>query len=269
MNMGGHILVIDDEASLRQMMARILQSAGYEVTTAADGREGLALISEHLFDLVYSDIRMPDVDGLELLKIIHAKFPDLPVILFTAQPDLNSAVVAVRSGATDYLLKPLKPQAIIDRTNSILENNQKERRKRELRRQIDALQDELNALGKSVREEKVDSSSQQASATNSRFVTIGTLTLDLYTRHVTVDNRAVDLPPTSFDYLLVLARHSPNVVDYQTLVSEAQGYQTDTREAQELTRWHIHHIRQAIETYSRKPAHVINVRGTGYRLVMG
>ena len=54
-----------------------------------------------------------------------------------------------------------------------------------------------------------------------------------------------------------------------SLVAEAQGYETDTREAQELTKWHIHHIRQAIEPDSRNPAHVINVRGTGYRLVMG
>ncbi|MCK7527026.1 MAG: helix-turn-helix domain-containing protein [Ignavibacteriales bacterium] len=66
----------------------------------------------------------------------------------------------------------------------------------------------------------------------------------------------------------MLARHSPNIVGYQTLVSEAQGYETDPHEAQELTKWHIHHIRQAIEPDSRKPAHVINVRGTGYRLVM-
>jgi DNA-binding response OmpR family regulator len=269
MNMDGHILIIDDEASLCQTMARILQRAGYEVTTAMGGKEALALISEHSFDLVYSDIRMPDMNGLELLKIIHAKFPDLPVILFTARPDLNSAMEAVRSGATDYLLKPLKPQALIDRTNSIMEENQKERRKRELQRQIEALQDKLNALDKSVREEKADSSFQQISAPNGRFIILGTLMLDLFARRVTVDNRAVDIPPTSFDYLLVLARHSPNVVDYQTLVSEAQGYETDRREAQELTRWHIHHIRQAIETDSRKPAHVINVRETGYRLVMG
>jgi len=68
---------------------------------------------------------------------------------------------------------------------------------------------------------------------------------------------------------LVLARHTPNVVDYQTLVAEAQGYETDTREAQELTKWHVHHIRQAIEPNVRTPIHVINVRGTGYRLVMG
>src|SRR5262245_39273730 len=111
MNSNGHILIVDDEASLRQTMARILQRAGYEVTTASTGKDGLALISTHAFDLLYLDIRMPDTTGLELLKTIHAKFPELPVILFTAQPDLNSAVEALRRGATDYLLKPLKPQA--------------------------------------------------------------------------------------------------------------------------------------------------------------
>jgi DNA-binding response OmpR family regulator len=95
------------------------------------------------------------------------------------------------------------------------------------------------------------------------------LQLDLYARRVTINDRPVEVPPTSFDYLLVLVRHSPNVVDYQTLVAEAQGYEADMREAQELTKWHIHHIRQALEADSRKPKYVINVRGTGYRLVMG
>jgi len=268
MSMDGHILIIDDEASLRQTMARILQRAGYEVTTAENGQTGLALINEQPFDLVYLDIRMPDISGLDLLKTIHMKFPDLPVILFTAQPDLNSAVEAVRSGASDYLLKPLKPQTVIDRTNSILEKNQKERRKREIQRQIEALQNELTTLEKGVGEAAIDSKPEQATAANDRHVKLGALMLDLYTRRVSINQTAVNIPPTSFDYLLVLVRHAPNVVDYQTLVSEAQGYETDPREAQELTKWHIHHIRQAIESDSRKPAHVINVRGTGYRLVM-
>jgi len=268
MSFNGHILIIDDEASLRQTLARILQRAGFEVTTAANGKEGLSLVSQHSFDLVYLDIRMPDMNGLELLKTIHAKFPDLPVILFTAQPDLNSAVEALRSGATDYLLKPLKPQTVIDRTQSILANQQRERRKRELQRQIDALQVELNTL-EIEREDKADSLPQQPSASDDRFLQRGALTLDLHTRRVTMNSRVINLPPTSFDYLLALARHTPNVVDYQTLVSEAQGYETDIREAQELTKWHIHHIRQAIEPDTRNPIHVINVRGTGYRLVIG
>ena len=266
MNSEGHILIIDDEPSLRQTMARILQRAGYEVTTAANGMEGLTLVSQHAFDLLYLDIRMPDVSGLELLQTIHTRFPDLPVILFTAQPDLNSAVEALRRGAIDYLLKPLKPQTVIDRTKSILSERQKERRKRELQRQIDALQAELNSL-ESEREDAVPSKQVQAPASDDRFVKRGSLTFDLHTRRVTMNGKVVSLPPTSFDYLLVLARHAPNVVDFQTLVSEAQGYETDTREAQELTKWHVHHIRQAIEPDSRNPIHVINVRGKGYRLV--
>jgi two-component system, OmpR family, alkaline phosphatase synthesis response regulator PhoP len=268
MNSGGHILIIDDEASLRQTMARILQRAGYEVTTASNGKEGLALVSEHLFDLLYLDIRMPDISGLELLKTIHAKFPDLPIILFTAQPDLNSAVEALRRGAIDYLLKPLKPQTVIDRTQMILVDKQKERRKRELQRQIETLQAELNSL-ESQRTDTAASKPEQLPAMDDRFVKRGGLTLDLHTRHVMLNGRAISLPPTSFDYLLVLARHAPNIVDYQTLVSEAQGYVADTREAQELTKWHIHHIRQALEPDSRNPVHVINVRGMGYRLVIG
>jgi two-component system alkaline phosphatase synthesis response regulator PhoP len=266
--MEGHILIIDDETSLRQTMARILQREGYEVTTAANGQEGLDLTSEHRFDLVYLDIRMPDMSGLDLLKTLHTNLPDLPVILFTAQPDLNSAVEAVRSGATDYLLKPLKPQIVVERTKAILETTRRERRKRDIQRQIDTLQSELTALS-NPEGETGKSSSEQAPASSDRFFRCGKLTLDLYAQRAAMNDQDVSIPPTSFDYLLVLARHSPNVVDYITLVSEAQGYETDTREAQELTKWHIHHIRQAIEPDPRKPVHVINVRGIGYRLIMG
>jgi DNA-binding response OmpR family regulator len=266
MSAGSHILIIDDEPSLRQTMARILQRAGYEVTTAANGKEGLDLVSQHSFDLLYLDIRMPDINGLDLLKTIHSRYPELPVILFTAQPDLHSAVEALRRGAIDYLLKPLKPQAVIDRTQAILAERQKERRKRELQRQIDALQAELESL-ESRGEAPTHVNRGRVPAADDRFIRRGALTLDLHTRRVIMNEQVVSLPPTSFDYLLVLARHAPNIVDFQTLVSEAQGYETDPREAQELSKWHVHHIRQAIEPDSRNPVRVINVRGKGYRLV--
>jgi DNA-binding response OmpR family regulator len=262
-----HILIVDDEASLRQTLARILQRAGFDVTTTATGGEALSLLSQHTFDMVYLDIRMPDMNGLEVLKIIHSKYPDLPVILFTAQPDLNSAVEALRRGAIDYLLKPLKPQTIIDRTKTVLAKKEKERRKRELQRQIEALQDELSTLEREDLGQAEQGTRPQIS--DDRFLKRGILTLDMHTRRVTMNERVINLPPTSFDYLLVLARHTPNVVDYQTLVSEAQGYETDPHEAQELTKWHIHHIRQTIEPDARNPIFVINVRGIGYRLVTG
>lgn len=268
MSIEGHILIVDDEASLRQTLARILQRAGFEVTTTTNGTEALILLSQQAFDLVYLDIRMPDISGLEVLKTIHAKFPELPVILFTAQPDLSSAVEALRSGAIDYLLKPLKPQTIIERTQSVLANKQKERRKRELQRQIESLQAELNAL-ENEDSAPLNQTLPQTLVSDDRYVKRGVLTLDMLTRRVTMNDRVVNLPPTSFDYLLVLARHTPNVVDYQTLVSEAQGYETDPHEAQELTKWHIHHIRQVMEPDARNPIYVINVRGTGYRLVTG
>jgi DNA-binding response OmpR family regulator len=266
LNIEGHILIVDDEASLRQTLARILQRAGFEVTTTATGGEALSLLSQHSFDLVYLDLRMPDMSGLDVLKAIQAKFPELPVILFTAQPDLNSAVEALRRGAIDYLLKPLKPQTVIDRTKSVLAKTQKERRKRELQRQIDSLQAELNALEREATIQ-TDQTIPQAQASPDRFLKRGKLMLDMHTRRVMLNERAINLPPTSFDYLLVLARHTPSVVDYQTLVSEAQGYDTDLHEAQELSKWHIHHIRQAIEPDAHNPVYVINMRGTGYRLV--
>jgi DNA-binding response OmpR family regulator len=261
----GHILIIDDEAILRQTLARILQQAGFEVSTAENGEQGISFLKTTSFDLVFMDIRMPGIAGLDALKIIHTSHPNLPVVLFTAQPDLNSAVEALRNGATDYLLKPLKPQAIIERAQSILANHKKEKRKREITAQIEVLQTELMSLVNG--EDMQPALPQTANAGIDRFLKRGTLVLDLHTRRLIINEHPINIPPTSFGYLLVLARHSPNVVNYQTLVAEAQGYQSDAREAQELTKWHIHQLRQVIEENTHTPNILINVRGTGYRLV--
>jgi DNA-binding response OmpR family regulator len=264
MNQGGHILIIDDEASLRQTMARILLRAGFEVTTVASGQESFSVLKEHSFDMVYLDLRLPDMNGLEILKVIRAQFHEMPIILFTAQPDLHSAVEALRNGATDYLLKPLRPEAVIERARLIIGEQNKKKRRRAILQQIEVLQAELDALdGVEVPERK----SVPADTSFDRFIKRGILNLDLHTRRVVINDHVVSLAPTSFDYLLVLVRHSPNIVDYQTLVAEAQGYQSEMREAQELTKWHIHNIRQAIETDGQNLIHIITVRGSGYRLV--
>ncbi len=263
MNISGHILIIDDEATLRKTLARILQQAGFEVTTAENGEQALAFLQSATYDLVYMDLRMPGLHGLDTLKLVHEMHPNLPVILFTAQPDLNSAVEALRSGATDYLLKPLKPQVVIDRTKNILMTRQREKRKREINAQIELLQSELKNIESGVEGKSIT----PPPMARERFLKRGVLVFDLHTRRLTIGEEVINVPPTSFDYLLVLARHAPEVVDYQTLVAEAQGYQSDPREAQELTKWHIHQLRQAIEKDARNPTFLINVRGTGYRLV--
>ncbi len=270
MNQTGRILVVDDEANLRHTVARILQRAGFEVTTAASGKEGLTLLAQQTFDLVYMDIRMPDMNGIETLQAISAAHPKLPVILFTGQPDLNSAVSALRQGATDYLQKPLKPDLIIERARTVLSNLERERRKKELQVQIETLQAQLKSLENEASNEAGAELNLKDKETdeNERYLKRGSLTLDLHTQRVTVGDQIVDLSPASFSYLLVLARHAPNIVDYQTLVTEAQGYQTDAREAQELSKWHVHQIRETIEPDVQRPSFIINVRGTGYRLVV-
>jgi DNA-binding response OmpR family regulator len=262
MKISGHILIIDDEPLLRKTLGRVLQQAGFEVTTAENGEQGLSFLESSNFDMAYMDLRMPGLSGLDVLNVIHAKYPNMPVILFTAQPDLSSAVEALRRGATDYLLKPLKPEIIIERTKAILITQQKERRKREIVMEIGALQAELKSLenGKVAETTRVNPNAD-------RFLKRGVMVIDLHARRLNIGERVINLPPTSFDYLLVLARHAPNAVDYQTLVTEAQGYQADMREAQELTKWHIHQLRQAIENDVHSPAYLINVRGVGYRLV--
>jgi two-component system alkaline phosphatase synthesis response regulator PhoP len=265
MHITGRVLIIDDEASLRRTLARILQQARFEVTTAESGKEGLAFLVQQKFDLVYLDIRMPDMNGLEVLKAIHSKFPELPVILFTAQPDMNSAVEALRHGAIDYLMKPLKPQALIARTQDILAWRQKERHKREIQLQIEALQAELSKLENGEDVEPVPTA--QGEDASERFLVCGEISLDMHARRLKMGGQTIDLSSTTFDYLVVLVRHAPNVVDYQTLIAEAQGYQADFREAQELVKWHVHHIRQAIEPDPRKPIYLLNQRGVGYRLV--
>jgi two-component system, OmpR family, alkaline phosphatase synthesis response regulator PhoP len=264
MSIPGKILIIDDELALRQTLARILQRAGFEVTTAENGEQGLAFLETTIFDLIYMDIRMPGLAGPEVLKLVHASNPTIPVVLFTAQPDISSAMEAIRSGATDYLLKPLKPEIIIERTNTILATHQKEQRKREIQAQIEILQAELRSM---AGEEPIPPASSRGVVSAERYLKRGALVLDLHSRRLSIGERLINLPPTSFDYLLVLARHAPEVVDYQTLVAEAQGFQAESHEAKELSKWHIHHIRQAIEPDEHNSTYLFNVRGTGYRLL--
>lgn len=276
----GHILVIDDEESLRRTIGRVLKQAGYDVTTAGDGREALRLLFEGFeaaspFDVVFLDIRLPGMDGLQILKELRQRDTQLPVILLTAYGSLKTAVEALRLGATDYLLKPLDPEVLVARTRMLLEEQAVERRRRELREQIAALQDELHNLETGHAAGASESGTAETSfsltagfSPEERFLKRGTLILDLQARRATFRDAVLTLPPAAFDYLVVLARHSPDVLPYQTLVMEAQGYQADAREARELSKYHVHAIRQALELDPANPQVLLNVRGTGYRLVV-
>jgi DNA-binding NtrC family response regulator len=109
MREGKHkLLIVEDDAHLRDTLATFLGRVGYEVTTASDGREGLEKLESALPDLVLTDIHMPDMDGLELLAEIKARYPETIVMMMTAFSSIDSAVEAMRRGAEDYLSKPLQ-----------------------------------------------------------------------------------------------------------------------------------------------------------------
>ena len=103
----GRILVVDDEESLRRLIARKLAASGYEVSTAGDGETAAQLLAEVTFDVVVSDIDMPRMDGIRLLQAVRHRDLDVPVILMTGMPGLDTAVQAVEHGALLYLTKPI------------------------------------------------------------------------------------------------------------------------------------------------------------------
>ena len=200
---------------------------------------------------------------IEILRELREFDNQLPVILLTAYGTMNSAVEAMHLGATDYILKPVEPEVLINLTETILVEKQKEKRKKEIQEQITSLQNELANLEKELLPTTPPPSPKNDS---SRYISRGPFIIDLQTRKVENRNGALDLPPATFEYFLVLFRHAPEIVKYQTLENEAQGYPVEFTEARELSRWHIHVIRQIIEIDPRNPKYLLNVRGIGYQL---
>lgn len=100
------ILVVDDEETLRTVLSTELTSEGYEVSTAADGGEAIELVKDNNYDLVLLDIKMPNVDGFEVLKFVKGNKPDVKVIMLTGFADLKNAIESKRLGAEDFVSKP-------------------------------------------------------------------------------------------------------------------------------------------------------------------
>jgi DNA-binding NtrC family response regulator len=102
------VLIVDDEASMRLLLQAILEGEGCQVTPAQNGKEASELIQRRKFDLIISDARMPQMDGMELLKLVREQAPETPVVILTAFGSIESAVEAMKLGAADYLTKPLQ-----------------------------------------------------------------------------------------------------------------------------------------------------------------
>ncbi len=108
------ILLVEDDRALREALADTLALGGYDYLEAADGEAALTLLQRESVAMVVSDVNMPGMDGHALLRTLRERFPQLPVLLMTAYGTVQNAVVAMRDGAVDYLVKPFEPQALLD-----------------------------------------------------------------------------------------------------------------------------------------------------------
>jgi DNA-binding NtrC family response regulator len=110
---GIKVLVVDDEETVRMLFQRILQAAGYDVATAADGKEALSVIADGDIDVVLLDIKMPGLSGIDVLGKISTDWPGLCVIMITAVADVQTAVAAMKLGAYDYITKPFDQDEVL------------------------------------------------------------------------------------------------------------------------------------------------------------
>src|ERR1035437_3426469 len=118
-----NILIIDDDATFCVMLRTFLEKKSYSVKEAFSFAEGLKTFNSNDFDILLIDIRLPDNDGLELLKIVKARSPQIPVILMTGYGDIRTAVKAIKMGASDYVTKPVSPDEILWTIDNALWDN--------------------------------------------------------------------------------------------------------------------------------------------------
>ena len=267
MTLQNSILIVDDEDRLRLSLSLILQKENYRVETAANAQEALDYLQDHEYDLMFLDLSLPGMSGIDLLGEVHRQFPHMPVLILTAHAALESAIQAVRLGARDYLIKPVEPVLIVTRVAEILAEREQPARKTEIIGQIHVLLAELQKV------EGKDTTPTSALAAlppahTARFLKNGIFELDLHARHAALNGRYIPVAGIYFDYLSTLLRHAPKVVGYKTLVKESQGYDVATAEARDLASWRVHELRKVIEPDPQRPRYILTVRGTGYRLAI-
>ncbi len=274
-NETAHVLVVDDEGAIRYSVSKTLQRVGYNVAEAASGEEALDVMKKSHYDVVLTDIRMPGLTGVELLKRIKEQAPDAIVILMTGYASLGTAVEALRLGAHDYLIKPSSSQDIRQSVARGVERARNLRRRRAL---LDAIRSNVSELTradvdivKAVLEdsdfddEPARTEQPLSEALNSNM-TLGPLTIYPGRYQIAVGDRPIDLTPTEFDLLLYLAAHRGRVVSCHELVREVRGYTVDEAEAREVIRPHVSNLRRKLKQAGQDADLIVNVRGIGYRL---
>ncbi len=231
--MTSHLLMIEDDARLAQMVGEYLGQSGMQVMHQADGASGLAQLQgqgpEPLPDLVILDLMLPDMDGLDVCRRIRAlpgPAAQVPVLMLTAKGDPMDRIIGLEIGADDYLPKPFEPRELLARIRAIL------------RRRTDT------------------------SIPATQLLRFGTLEIDRDARSVTVAGEACDLTSYQFDLLVALAERAGRVLTRDQIMEAVRG-----RELEAFDRSidvHMGRIRAAIEQDAKNPRRILTVRGVGY-----
>lgn len=219
------MLIIDDDANLREMVGLVLRSEHYQVSTEPTGREGLDHILRQPPDLVVLDVNLPDMTGFDVLRELRQS-SKVCVLMLTGRSDPADVVQGLDNGADDYLLKPFRSEELLARVRALL-------------RRVPALDQPLQAAG-------------------------GDIQIDTKTRVVLVRNTPVELTPTEYKLLLLMAQSPGEVFDHQTLLRQVWGdeYINDTA----YLKVYIWHLRRKLERDPHDPKIVMTEWGVGYRL---
>jgi DNA-binding response OmpR family regulator len=260
------LLVVDDEANIRAGLRDLLSLKGYHVEEARSGYEALALLENTSYDLMVLDMRMPGMDGVEVMRRARKMHPDLPIIVLTAHASLESAIAAVKLDAADYLLKPFEVQDLIATVSRALRDHSERLRRQRL---LDMMGKALNTLRETEGSTVSPSLSPSPPSSPKRFLRAGPITLDRQRRLVTVQDepaRKAELTEGETDVLVALMNHAEEVLSCSKLVETAMGYEPDEWEAQSMIRPYIFRLRRKIEKTPEKPRLIRTVRGRGYFL---
>lgn len=227
--MSQHLLMIEDDTRLAQMVSEYLGQSGFALSHAGDGESGLAAVQANPPDLVILDLMLPDMDGLEVCRRIRAlpgALAQIPVLMLTAKGDPMDRIIGLEIGADDYLPKPFEPRELLARIRAVL------------RRHVEGAP-------------KVE--------TQLRF---GTLEIDRDARSVSVAGQLCDLTSYQFDLLVTLAERAGRVLTRDQIMEAVRGRELDAFDRSIDV--HMGRIRAAIEVDAKDPKRILTVRGVGY-----
>jgi DNA-binding response OmpR family regulator len=232
--MGAEILVAEDQADIRDLIALNLRHAGYDVTPVADGRAALDSQADRSSDLLILDLMMPGLDGLEVCKALRAQGRAMPILMLTAKSTELDRVLGLELGADDYLTKPFSMAELLARVKALL-------RRAELMRKAQNL---AQGAGSTLRN--------------------GEIEILVSRRDVRVRGQAVELTALEFDLLLYFAQHPGHVFSRAQLLDAVWGYSHEGYEHTVTT--HINRLRAKLEADPMRPLVILTVRGAGYKM---